>query len=131
MAKRRSPRDQSVTDRYAPDVLSCWVYFEALRRLGFAATDIYVTVYYDPSLGFVVCGVALRTQGLEFNISAARLTRNEEQFFGAWTAFGNDVVAGRLTDEIMQPVWDARAADVGGLPIALMDKGFTLPLAKL
>ena len=116
-------------DRYAPDVLACWVYWEALRRLGFSSDDIFISVYHEAALEFDVCGVVLRTQCREFNINAAKLTRDGEEFIAAWISFCRDVLAKRVGDRELQPVWDARPADVMLLPAGLVEKGFSLPAA--
>lgn len=113
-------------DRYAPDVLACWVYWEALRRIGFASDDIFISIYHEAVLEFDVCGVVLRTQCREFNINAAKLTRDGEEFIAAWVVFCQDVLDGRIGDRELQPIWDARPADVTMLPAGLVEKGFRL-----
>lgn len=109
--------------KYPDDVLRCWTYWEALRRCGFAADDIFTSVYFEPTLGFIVCGIQLRTQGKSFVINAARLTRPEQDFFKDWVAFCTD----ERPDADMQKVWDKRPADIGLLPAGLVAKGFVLP----
>jgi len=117
----------SATDRYAPDVLACWAYWEALRRIGFDANDIFITTYQEAVLGFEVCAVILRTQCREFKINAAKLTRDSETFIAAWVVFGNDMLEGRISNEMMEAAWRARPMDIGMLPMGLLEKGFQLP----
>jgi len=113
--------------RYAPDVLACWIYWEALRKIGFAADDIYVSVYHEMALGFEVCGVELRTQGLVFIINAAKLTRPRAAFRDDWIAFCEDVIAKRVDKQMLSRKWDRRPDGMDLLPGALVLKGFTLP----
>jgi hypothetical protein len=116
--------------RYADDVLACWVYWEALRRIGFASDDIYISVYHEIALGFEVCGVELRTQKRVFIINAAALTRSRGAFRNDWLAFCEDVLAKRIDTSTLEARWAKRPAEIGQLPGALVLKGFILPPIK-
>lgn len=109
--------------KHPADVLRCWCYWEALRRCGFASDDIFTSVYFEPTLGFAVCGIELHAQGKVFRINAAKLIRPESEFFRDWVA----LCTGPLDEKQMQRHWEKRPADIGMLPAGLIDRGFVLP----
>ncbi|MFA4971535.1 MAG: hypothetical protein WC683_02900 [bacterium] len=80
MTKAKSPRVRPIQPRHIPapirEVLAMW---EALRRLGFPAADIFCA-YYPNQIT-----VVLKMQGKEFTILCGKPNMSQEQFAKQWT----------------------------------------------
>lgn len=116
---------------YSEPVLKAWSYYEALRRLGFAADDIFAQAHQEPVAGVLMhmFAVGLYTQGNEFVVNCgAFVTEEEAQAVCAeWGEF-----AGQLPDfsepELIEVFkasepWRTSAQFV----LALRLKGFVIP----
>ena len=117
----------TAADRYGPAVIACWACWEALRRLGFAAADLFVVVHATPTLP-AVCAVELRTQGLTFLMDAAPC---DGPAFGlAFTRFAAALAAGEIPETLLYPAWEASEPCTHGvdLILALRAKGLVIPI---
>lgn len=69
------------------------VHHEALRRLGFSADDIYVAFgILNPNTGEKACGVALRTQGKEWNGGISACAASDSEVAEAWKKYAAEAV---------------------------------------
>jgi len=106
-----------------------WATHEGLRRLGFAADDIFV-VTTDANEVFV----QLKTQGKEFNVGVGLLGElTREAFEERWPKFVDRINSGKFADDLLQRIfehWLQHKAG-GAMPLvnAIMSKGIRLPKA--
>lgn len=116
--------------------------FEALRRLGFDADDIFFQCGLPapelvPSVvpaGLNIVRVILRTTGQEFVVDVGLLRQGEvaDAFEETMRGFMVAIVEGRLTPDELQRVW--KESDIGAsvekfatLTLLLQQKGFLVP----
>jgi len=104
-----------------------WATHEGLRRLGFAADDIFVVTTGDDRLF-----VTLKTQGKEFNVAVGQLDGlTREQFNERWLTFIERANGGQFANDVLQQVFDRwlQYEAGGAMPLmnAIMVKGIHLP----
>jgi hypothetical protein len=102
--------------------------FEAFRRLGIAAEDIYMGFGNVGNVGVDCLYVQARQGALEFNFTVAQLLgHTEDQVHETWTE------AVRLWNaapqEETQPIWEAAAVKkvAEELVVCMYQKGFRFP----
>lgn len=138
------------TSEWLPEILRAWAYWEALRRLGFSADDIYVGIVRGVVAGGTadcVC-VQLQAQASTFTIIVALwANRDRAEWIDLWTKFCLKLSAsGGCADDPwfsgfgkkeLEAMWRDTTAlmtadnmGVEGLPLALVSKGFSLPVVN-
>lgn len=124
---------------YHPLVERAWAAWEALRRCGFAAKDIFVdcgpTIDKDGRAVDDGVNVALRTQGKQFVVTCGRLGGNRdasldlpyEEFHRQWVEFCSKVNAGNPgPSDVMHQILMRALGTWGGavsLVLAIQKKG--------
>lgn len=105
-----------------------WRWWEAMRRLGFTADQLFVVVAANAGLGGVLTSfVKLRHCGAVFKVGAAR-TPDPDAFAAEWDRFGRAIVAGEVPEATLRSWWDAgERIDAVGLGVALLAKGIRPP----
>lgn len=103
-----------------------WAAHEALRRLGFAAADIFFQVGGEWRVGHLVF-IVLRAQGKEFRCGVGWVEGAPDSIEARWKAFAADIAAGRVTEAELERLWLKSAARRQAVQLitALSLKGFT------
>lgn len=96
--------------------------FEAFRRFGFSAEDIYVA---SDSAG--VLAVLLKTQGQQFVAPVGHVDLNDWE--ASWTAVVEALRSGALSDADLEEIWQESLVRKHGpeLLLALYKKGIRVP----
>lgn len=105
----------------------CLGIFEAYRRVGFPAADIYLAVAKSVELaGERGIYMLARSQGLEFQIFAGPAEGTDVEISAEWAKAGAAWNTG--TEEFRREIWEASDMSVRGTALieALMRKGFDL-----
>jgi len=98
---------------------------EGFRKLGFEASDIYVTLTEDGVMLLV-----LHVQDKEFVVGAGVVEMTRDAWIGEWTRIADAVLDNSVTDEDLEKIW------TDSLPyqrpvefaLAIEGKGITLPV---
>lgn len=106
-----------------------WATHEGLRRLGFAADNIFVLTTEANELF-----VQLKTQGKEFNVRVGQLgDLTRETFEDCWPKFVDRINGGEFSDDLLHRIFDhwLEHEAGGAMPLinAIMSKGIKLPKA--
>ena len=116
---------------YKPCICEALAMFEALRRLGFSADDIFCAHYPNET------AIILKTQGKEFIITCGNSGMSTEKFRSLWTkacAMWNGTEPGMSTKQrevIFEGSIILRQGGGGlGMVAALQAKGFDVPIMQ-
>jgi hypothetical protein len=99
-----------------------WATHEALRRLGFKADDIYVSVQ-NTNQAFVI----LKVGNNQFNICIGEIS-SEAEYYAEWNDFATAIMANKIPEEKLQKIWEQWLAENSGLSLVISLKmhGFTI-----
>jgi hypothetical protein len=122
---------------YMPCVLEAWATWECLRRLGFAADDLFWivgnTVNAIGGSGLTL-SIVLRTQGKQFSITCSPRLSDAEvmQLRSELAPFQEKIAQGSFDEAQMQEVFEASFVwrNKVDLLFALEAKGFRIPLGS-
>ena len=111
---------------------SCWTCrealatFEAFRRLGFAADDIFFEPLLDPTTKQKVYAVALHTQGKVFSVAVGLLDDGLPDRMAAAAAWWN---AQEPQNRFCERIWEGShvRANAVDLLVVLHQRGFKIP----
>lgn len=98
--------------------------FEAFRKMGFPAEEIFVLRNKDGSML-----VMLRTQGKEFGVAVGSLDMTKEQWMEAWKDVALAVGDGRIQEDVLDQIWlSCRPyAEKVSFVLAIGQKGILIP----
>ena len=122
---------------YPPVIIATWAIWEALRRLGFTADDIWVQIAGNeaaPESGYWMF-VVLKTQDKEFVIHIMPLGElTPKRTMKLWKAFSGMIAGGRFDEGTMHGAYAhyflQREPGAASLITALTAKGFVLPKSQ-
>jgi hypothetical protein len=109
-----------------PVIRSCWIYFEALRRIGFQADKLFVC--FSPQ----VVQLELRDQGLSFIIGVGSTPYDWDELNRRWGIVCTSIE--KIPDRVLMKIWtdsEFGAEETGAfwfmkLMTGLHEKGFVV-----
>lgn len=111
----------------------CLAVFEALRRCGFSADDIYFTKAIAKNTGRLNAGIQLQAQGLKYTVTCGELKMPDRDLIAAWQAacaWWKSGAGGKNPDGPWRQLWEASFVYKHKVDFlaTLISKGFTLPV---
>lgn len=97
--------------KYSPEVQECWCVYQALRKLGFSADNIYVLMAQNGRALHVPISlfVILRSQDKEFNIILCNYSSEDEaeEVLEEWARFVTYANEGSFEQGILNEIYEA------------------------
>lgn len=116
---------------YARPLREALATFNALRRLGFLAEDIYFHIGSAVQGAHQVC-IVLKTQEKQFVVDLGFIQADREKIAAAWNELAEACQDQQIDSEQLSRMWQQSAIynDPAALVTALINKGFYLPKAR-
>jgi len=97
--------------KFSDVVQECWCIHQAMRKLGFSADDIYLTMAQDARAPQVPVSlfVTLKAQGKEFNITLCGCSNEDEaeKLLEEWASFASYANEGAFERDFLDEIYES------------------------